>query len=205
LLLLVPFFFHLLSVYRGEIQIFPLSAFGLLNVRYGLIHLVAAAMFAPAAIGLLLRLGPRKATITFAVAVVLQYALILDEGPSQIAIFQEGFRNGVNSRAAREREQIASALKANPPGGVVLMQTGSLGPVVSKGGLRFADVIHEGTIRWHEVESRIPDDVLTIILEEDDQIHQKLRQNELLSDDFDQNFRLRARVGKIEVYERKQK
>jgi 4-amino-4-deoxy-L-arabinose transferase-like glycosyltransferase len=40
LLLLVPFIFHTMSLYRGEIQVFPLSAFGLLNVRYGLPHLL---------------------------------------------------------------------------------------------------------------------------------------------------------------------
>src|SRR6185295_11396132 len=61
LLLAMPFFFHCFSLYRGEIQIFPLSAFGLLNVRYGLPHLLAVALFAPAAVPLLQGLGKRWA------------------------------------------------------------------------------------------------------------------------------------------------
>jgi hypothetical protein len=202
LLLAVPFFFHTLSLYRGEIQIFPLSAFGLLNVRYGLPHLVIAALLAPAALPLLARFGRARAIAAFVIKVALQYGIILGEGPSQMAVYQEGFRNGVNSRAARDRAKTASWLRENPRGGVTLMQSGSLGPVVSKSDLRFADTIHEGAIRWHQIESGIPPDVTRIIFEEGDALDERIRGSEPLLRDFREKFRLSVSVGKIHLYAR---
>ncbi|HEY9231042.1 MAG TPA: hypothetical protein VIS78_02820, partial [Blastocatellia bacterium] len=133
-LLAVPFFFHTLSVARGEIQIFPFSAFGLLNVRYGLPHLLAIAAFAPAVVWLC---KPRARHVALAVLgslVVLQYGYLISEGPTQLAVYQEGYRNGVNSARPREWARVASWLKANPPRQTVWMNTGALGPVVPRGG-----------------------------------------------------------------------
>lgn len=202
LLLLAPFFFHTASLYRGEIQIFPLSAFGLLNVRYGLPHLLAAALFAPAIIPALHRLKI-SAPLIVSLIVALQYWFLIGEGPSQMAIYQEGFRNGINSRPSRERARIASYLRENPSRPVILMLTGSLGAIISQGGLRFSDIIHEGTSRWHRIENRIPDDVSTIILEEGDAFDRRIRENSSLMGELNEGFRQVYSVGRIRIYWRK--
>lgn len=202
LLLLAPFFFHTMSLYRGEIQIFPLSAFGLLNVRYGLPHLLAAALFAPAIIPALGRLK-NSALLIVALVVALQYWFLIAEGPSQMAIYQEGFRNGVNSRPSRERARTASFFRENPPRPMILMLTGSLGGAISQGGLRFSDIIHEGTSRWHRIENEIPDDVSTIILEEDDALDRRIRENSSLIREFNEGFQQVYSVGRIRIYWRK--
>ncbi len=202
LLLLAPFFFHTVSLYRGEIQIFPLSAFGLLNVRYGLPHLLAAALFAPAIIPALGRLK-NSALLMVALVVALQYWFLIREGPSQMAIYQEGFRNGVNSRPSRERARTASFFRENPPRPMILMLTGSLGAAISQGGLRFSDIIHEGTSRWHRIENEIPDDVSTIILEEDDALDRRIRANSSLIREFNEGFQQVYSVGRIRIYWRR--
>ncbi|MFY9572264.1 MAG: hypothetical protein WAV20_12765, partial [Blastocatellia bacterium] len=159
LLLLAPFFFHVFSMYRGEIQVFPLSAFGLHNVRYGVPHLLAVAVFAPGALLLFKRLGWRRCVAITCVAVAAQYVFLISDGPAQLAVYQEAYRNGVNARPARERAGIASFLRANPPVGLIVMHTGALGPVVSQGGLRFSNIIHEGSSRWHQLGEGFPRDV----------------------------------------------
>ncbi len=202
LLLLAPFFFHAVSLYRGEIQIFPLSAFGLLNVRYGLPHLLAAALFAPAIIPALRRLN-RAATLIVPLIIALQYWFLIGEGPSQMAIYQEGFRNGVNSRPSRERARVASFLRENPSRPMILMLTGSLGGAISQGGLRFSEIIHEGTSRWHRIENEIPADVSTVILEEGDALDRRIRENPSLIKYFNDGFQQVYTIGRIRIYWRK--
>jgi hypothetical protein len=202
LLLFVPFFFHVLSLYRGEIQIFPLSAFGLLNVRYGLPHLLAAAVFAPACVPLFERAGKKGALAIVGLGIAFQYGLMLWDGPSQLAVFQEGYRNGVNARPSRERSRVASALRESPPRPMILMHTGALGPVVTKGGLRFSDIIHEGTIRWHQIGDSIPPDVSTVIIQEGDPLERRLGESPALGRDLASGFRVRMDAGKIKVLER---
>jgi hypothetical protein len=202
LLLLAPFFFHTLSLYRGEIQIFPLSAFGLLNVRYGLPHLLAAALLAPAIIPALGRLK-NYAPAIISLVVVLQYCFSIWEGPSQMAIYQEGFRNGVNSRPSRERARIAHFLRENPSRRLILMQTGSLGACISQGGLRFSDIIHEGASRWHAIENEIPTDVSTIILEEGDWLDRRISGSSTLTENFKQEFQQVYALGRIKIYWRR--
>ncbi|HWP42188.1 MAG TPA: hypothetical protein VNO14_03055, partial [Blastocatellia bacterium] len=202
LLLLVPFFFHVFSLYRGEIQIFPLSAFGLLNVRYGLPHLLAAAILAPACVPLLGRLGRTGAIAVVCSIVAFQYGLILSEGPSQLAVFQEGYRNGVNARAARERERAARAIREIRVRPMILMHTGGLGPVVVKGGLRFSEIIHEGTLGWHKVEGVIPSEVSTVIVQEGDPLDRRLEESPSLAGDLAARFHERLSIGSIRLYER---
>ncbi|MEW6207878.1 MAG: hypothetical protein AB1631_05895 [Acidobacteriota bacterium] len=202
LLLLAPFFFHTLSLYRGEIQIFPLSAFGLLNVRYGLPHLLAVALLAPAIIPALRRLKNYAPLIVWLV-VALQYWALIAEGPSQMAIYQEGFRNGVNSRPSRERARVASYLRENPSRPVILMMTGSLGACISQGGLRFSDIIHEGTSRWHAIETEIPVDVSTIILEEGDSLDRRISERSTLTENFKREFQQVYSLGRIKIYWRR--
>jgi hypothetical protein len=201
-LLAVPFFFHCFSLYRGEIQIFPLSAFGLLNVRYGLPHLLPVALFVPALIPMLKRLGRSFAVAFVCLVVALQYGYLISDGTSQLAVYQEGFRNGVNSKPARQWAGMAQIVKTNPPQGMVLMQTGSLGPVVSQGGLRFSQIIHEGTSRWHQINETIPEDVSVVILEKNDVLDKRLQSNQALQSDFSRRFREKISVGDIKYFER---
>lgn len=203
LLLLVPFFFHVLSLYRGEIQIFPLSAFGLHNVRYGLPHLLAVALFAPVCILFFKGKARRWATVGVCSIIALQYGYLISEGPSQIAIYQEGYRNGVNAQPARERARVSAWLNANRAKPMLLMNTGALGPLVSQGGLRYSEIIHEGTLRWHEINDRIPDDVSTVIIQEGDPLDQWLRGNTALAGDLAENFQEAISVGKIKVFRRR--
>jgi hypothetical protein len=201
-LLLVPAIFHVISVYRGEIQVFPLSAFGLHNVRYGLLHLPAVALFAPAAALIFKGHSRRWATAAASVVVLAQYGCLISEGPAQLAVYQEGYRNGVNARAARELARVSELLKANPPAPMIFMNTGALGPLVSKAGLRFAEVIHEGTIRWHQVNDSIPLDVSTVIVEEGDPLDQRFRRSIALTQDLTSSFREEFSVGRIRVFRR---
>ncbi len=202
-LLIVPFIFHLFSLYRGEIQIFPFSAFGILNVRYGLPHLLAVALFAPASVLLLKRAGPRLGLAIVGGLVAAQYLLLIYEGPRQLAVYQEGFRNGVNARSVRERAQVSDWLLQNRPHPMVLMQTGALGPLVSNGGLEFSEIIHEGTIGWHAIEDRIPEAIKTIIIHEGDPLDRRLKEDESLAADLASSFREQFSAGKIKVFTRR--
>jgi hypothetical protein len=200
---MAPFFFHVFSLYRGEIQIFPFSAFGLHNVRYGLPHLLAIALFAPAGILLFRGESRRRASLLVCLIVAAQYLHLVSEGPSQLAVYQEAYRNGVNARPARERRRFSSLIRANPPEPVVLMNTGELGPVVSQGGMRYSDIIHEGTLRWHQINEDIPVDVSTVIVQEGDPLDKRLRENPSLARDLAEHFQERLSVGKIRLFGRR--
>jgi len=201
-LLALPFCFHVFSVYRGEMQMFPLSAFGLLNIRYGLLHLLAVAMFAPAVAPWLGRIGRVKAVALVSLIFAAQYGLLLSEGMSHIAIYQEAFRNGVVARTARDQARLAAMLRENPPRSMILMHTGALGPLVSQGNLKFCNIIHEGSIRWHSVTDRIPDDVETVIVQAGDPLDQKLRASASLSKQLSEDFRLVFSMADVSLYER---
>jgi hypothetical protein len=202
MLLIMPFLFHCYSLYKGEIQIFPLSVFGLLNVRYGLPHLLGLALFAPAVIPLLKRLGRPIAVLIVCAMIAVQYGYLISDGVSQLAIYQESYRNGVNAKPARQWAAMAAFLRDNPPQGIIWMQTGSLGPVVSQGGLRFSRIIHEGTARWHQINETVPDDVTTVMIEKGDALALRLQANQALSRDFSQHFQEQHSVGDIKLYQR---
>ena len=82
------------------------------------------------------------------------------------------------------------------------MNTGALGPLVSQGGLQFSELIHEGTIRWHQIADNIPSDVLTVIVEEGDPLDQRFRQNPALVRELEFNFREEFSAGKMRVLRR---
>jgi hypothetical protein len=203
LLLMVPFLFHVFSLYRGEIQIFPLSAFGLLNVRYGLPHLLAVALFAPAIVSVCKGKSIRWVITGICLIVALQYGYLISDGVRQLAVFQEGYRNGVNSKAARERAQVASFLRENPPAQMTLMHTGALGPVVPQGGMRFSKIIHEGTARWYQLDDGIPEDISDVILQQGDPLDLRLRASATLSSELASRFQVQLSVGNIRVLVRK--
>jgi hypothetical protein len=201
-LLGMPFCFDVFSIYRGEIQVFPLAAFGLLNVRYGVTSLLFLAMAVPSSI-LAFRRLPGGLSIMLPLALVAgQYGLLIAEGPSQLAVYQEGYRNGVNARPVRERSKVSVYLLEHPPRSYILMHTGSLGPVVTQGGLSFSEIIHEGTSRWHAIDREIPKDVRTIVLEKGDPLDLKLLAAQPLQADVDREFRKEFASGSISVFER---
>ncbi|HJQ25683.1 MAG TPA: glycosyltransferase family 39 protein [Blastocatellia bacterium] len=202
-LLAVPFFFHTLSVARGEIQIFPFSAFGLLNVRYGLPHLLAIAVFVPAVVWLCKPRARQLALAVLGALVVLQYGYLISEGPTQLAVYQEGYRNGVNSARAREWARVAAWLEANPPRQIVWMNTGALGPLVPRGGLRFAQIIHEGSLRWHTINDTIPADVTMVIYQAGDPLAEQLQNNPALARDFAEHFEPQFAYGSVSVFTRR--
>jgi hypothetical protein len=221
-LLAVPFFFHIISLYRGEIQVFPLRAFGLLNVRYGVPDLLAVSLFVPAAVSIFGRYRSGLAgCLAVGVLVIGQYVYMVSDGVSQIAVYQEGFRNGAHSPAARARSRLAAYLIEHPPGTQVLMHTGALGPVVTAGGLRFSGVIHEGTERWHLILDParasasndavagipahvIPEDVLTVIVQKNDPLDSLIRDDAVLSAELDRDFEEEFSTESIKVLARKQ-
>ena len=205
ILLILPFFFHAFGLYRGEIQVVPLSALGLLNVRYGLPHVLGVALFAPASVLVFKGSARRWAGGIVCLIVVAQYGYLIWEGPAQLAVYQEGYRNGVNARPVRERARVASFLKANPPARLILMHSGALGPVVSQGGLRFSDIIHEGTVRWHQLSEGIPKDVATMIVQQDDPLDLRIRENPALTRDLAAEFSQQFSAGNIKVYSRRRK
>ncbi|MEN3332415.1 MAG: hypothetical protein V7641_1780 [Blastocatellia bacterium] len=202
-LLAVPFFFHAFSVMRGEIQIFPFSAFGLLNVRYGLPHLLAVALFAPAVAWLFKPRARRAALAAIGGLVFLQYGYLISEGPAQLAVYQEGYRNGLNSARAREWAHAAAWLEAHPPRQSVWMNTGALGPMVPRGGLRFAQIIHEGSLRWHAINEAIPADVTMIIYQEGDPVAEQLQSNAALARDFAEHFQQQFAYESVKIFTRK--
>jgi hypothetical protein len=201
-LLILPFLFHVFSLYRGEIQVFPLSAFGLLNIRYGMPHVVAVALLAPAAILPLKGRARRWACIAACLIVAAQYWLLISEGPSQLAVYQEGYRNGINARPVRDRARVASFMMANPPSKLVLMHTGALGPVVSQGGLRFSKIIHEGSLGWYQLDNGIPKEVSTVLVQQGDPLDLRIRDNPAMTRDLANDFQRRLAVGNITVFER---
>src|SRR6185295_18657935 len=176
--------------------------FGLHNVRYGLLHLPAIALFSPAAALIPRRSARRWSTAILMAGVFAQYLYLTAEGPRQLAVFQESYRNGVNARPARELAEASAFLLANPPRGLIWMNTGALGPLVSKGGLRFSEVIHEGTARWHQIADIIPADVLTIIVEDGDPLDQRLKASAELLRDLEFSFREEFAIGKIRLFTR---
>jgi Dolichyl-phosphate-mannose-protein mannosyltransferase len=202
-LLILPFFFHVFSLYRGEIQVFPLSAFGLLNIRYGLPHVPGVALFAPAVVFAFKGSVRRWAGVVVCLIVVAQYWFLVSEGTAQLAIYQEGYRNGVNARPAGERARVASFLIASPPRRLILMHTGALGPVVSEGGLRFSEIIHEGSLRWHQLDDGIPKDVATVMVQLGDPLDVRVRETPALERDLNSDFQEKLSVGNIKMFERK--
>ena len=201
-LLAVPFFFHVVSLYRGEIQVFPISAFGLLNVRYGLPALLPVALLVPAVIpagrG---RVFPFHVLLVLAV-IAIQYGWLLSSGPSGLDVYQEAYRNGVNSRTARELSHSSAYLTENPVQPMVLMHTGALGPLVSHSSLEFSNVIHEGTVRWHELSHRIPADISTVIIQDRDLLDARMHSDADLERDLAEKFREAYHEGRIHIYKR---
>src|SRR5215467_6362247 len=201
-LLAVPFLFHVVSLYRGEIQVFPISAFGLLNVSYGLPALLPVALLVPAVISIGRASALRLQAMLVLAIIVLQYGWLLSSGPSGLDVYQEAYRNGVNSKTARELSHSSAYLTQNPVQPMVLMHTGALGPLVSHSSMEFSNVIHEGTVRWHSLSQRIPEDISTVIIQEHDLLDARIHSDPALERDLGERFREVYREGRIHIYKR---
>lgn len=200
-LLGVPFLFFCYSLYRGEIQVFPIKAISIYNVRYGLPHLAALALFAPAGL-MLFRKGRSVALAAALSAIVLaQYAYVLSDGFSQLEVAQEPIRNNVNSAEWLERLRLDAYLNAHPPPPLVILDGGYFGPDILRSKLRFADTIHDGDPRWPWL-TEIPADAGSMILRKDDQVWKRFAHQEALTRDFQVVFQTRGETGFI-VLERK--
>jgi hypothetical protein len=110
-LLIVPFFFHVAGLFRGDIEIFPLAALPLVNVRYGLIHLPAIALFAPAAIMIFNGKARRAALMVGCAIIAAQYIYLISDGFSQLEVHQEGYRNRINSGATKQIEEFRAGVE----------------------------------------------------------------------------------------------
>jgi hypothetical protein len=201
-LLAVPFIFHVVSLYRGEIQVFPISAFGLLNVRYGLPALVPVALFVPGIISLHKIRNLRFQALSVLAVIAIQYCWLLSSGPSGLDVYQEAYRNGLNSNSAHELSRASAYLSEIQVQPMVLMHTGALGPLVSRGGLKFSDVIHEGNARWHAFSHHIPDEVSTLIVQDADLLDVRVHSDPDLQRDLTQKFNEAYHQGRIHIYRR---
>src|SRR5262249_43181845 len=129
LLLAVPCAFTIYSLYTGNIQIYPVSAISLLNVRYGLTIMLALAVVPALAWA---RVGKVVYLLLFAL-MLCQYGWMWADGARQLAVFQEPYRNN-NTREAMARAKLAAYLREHPAAGKVIICTGELFPVVAAGG-----------------------------------------------------------------------
>src|SRR5581483_6304768 len=201
-LLIIPFCFLVYSLYRNEIQIIPLVMISLYNVRYGLMHLIPAAIFAPAVIFLC---NAKRRGIVLALVglvVALQYGIIAHDGLLKMEIVQEPLRNNVNSPEWRNKEKLDKFLLEHPPKANILMESGYLGSSVLKGGLQFRDIIYDGDARFYKIDREIPSDVQTVIMKDGDSLWQKFHDDPAFNKEFHSVFTSPGNPILI-VYERK--
>ncbi|MFY9227250.1 MAG: glycosyltransferase family 39 protein [Blastocatellia bacterium] len=184
-LLVIPFLFTIYSLYTGNIQIYPLSAISLLNVRYGLNITLALAIFP------IIFLKPdnnKKFLIVFSLVMVNYYWLV-SAGVNQLAVIQEPYRNNFNIREARARRKLTNFLLVHPPQRKTMIYSGDLAAVIAFSRLKFQDIIFEGIDGWHS--ETIPENVNSIIVKEGDSLWQKLEK----MPDFPKDFRLIYEIG----------
>jgi hypothetical protein len=176
ILLAVPPLFTGYSLYTGNIQIYPFF----LNNRYGLPALPLLALAVPAlCLWFTEHRDARKQRIICAVFAALtlgQSAWWLKDGFRQLSVFQEGYR--VQSfRSVRELKALGEFLKTQKIKGDVVMHTGELAQAIADGDLRYAQIIHEGTKPWHDLERAVPPTVQYIIYKDGDAVSEVLRKN----------------------------
>ncbi|MCS6886391.1 MAG: hypothetical protein RMM17_06765 [Acidobacteriota bacterium] len=185
LLLTLPFSFTVYGLMSGNIQIYPLSAIALLNVRYG--------------IGLLLLLcglvGIWHSRQLFLVSVLVlgQYFWMCRYGYKELAVVQEPLRNSVYTREARARSYLEEYLRRHPPKKKVLICGGDR--TILHAGLHYRDVkLFYDTAQGLDLEG-----VETIVVVEGDALWRELSKRPL------EGFICIYRVGprpEIAVWER---
>jgi hypothetical protein len=185
-LLAIPFLFMIYSLYTGNIQIYPLSAISLLNVRYGINSIIAIAVFSIVWIN-----ESKKAKLLIVFLLVFSnYIWLISAGVNQLAVVQEPYRNNFNIREAQARKKLAKYLLTHPPASKIMIYSGDLGPVITSGGLKFKNTVFEGISPWN-TDNKVPDVVKTVVVKEGDQLWEKLQ----TIPSFSQDFKLVYEVG----------
>jgi hypothetical protein len=187
LLLFVPFAFHVYGMTRLEVLVQPLSQYELGNVRYGLSHVMAAALVLPLVVLAWQRRTRRNVFVIVGLTILLQYAFMLRSGPAGLPVDLDGAQK-LRHRKVEDMARVKDFLRAHPADGQVLMCTTDLGAIVPQAGLTFSQIIHEGTTEWHEVERQLPPTVGMIVFSEGDWLWQKLREVRELDQQFQKAF-----------------
>ena len=201
-LLVIPFCFFVYSLYKNEIQVIPLAMLSLYNVRYGLMHLIPAAVFAPAVIFLF---KPQRRKIVLAVLallIVAQYGFLFYDGATKLEIVQEPIRNNVNSPEWKNKAKLDEYLRSHPPNAVILMESGYLGSSVLRGGLQFKNIIYDGDYRFGQIKDEVPANIQTVIMKDGDQLWQKFHDDSTFNRQFEPAYTTPG-VPTLVVYRRK--
>lgn len=178
-LLFIPFLFTVYSLMTGNIQIYPLSAIALLNVRYGIGIL-------PALAGVTALWSGRSLWLVLAL-ILGQYCWMLTDGYRELAVVQEPLRNSVQTREARARSYLERWLRSHPPERKVLIGAGA-GETILRGGLSFRDLdlFYDGERLMH-----LHPEIRTIIVTEGEGLWLELQQIE----EFKRDFKCVYKVG----------
>ncbi|MBL8148409.1 MAG: glycosyltransferase family 39 protein [Blastocatellia bacterium] len=186
--LFLPPLFTVYSLYTGNIQIYPLVALGLLNVRYGINFILAAAI-----VPIVLLNGRKTLQSLLFLLLLAQYGWLLSDGFEQLAVYQEPLRNNRNHRESVIRAELENYLRSHRPAGKVLMQGAELTPIVMHGGLNFRDIIfvYEQDKRLENIENELLKVVSTVICRKDDIVCSRT----INSLEFHEQFELVYKVG----------
>jgi hypothetical protein len=68
--------------------------------------------------------------------------------------------------------------------------------------LRFSDIIHEGSLRWHQLDDGIPKDVATVMVQSGDPLDVRVHETPALENTLENEFHEKLSVGNIKVFER---
>jgi hypothetical protein len=177
-LLVIPFLFTIYSLFTGNIQIYPLSAISLLNVRYGINIILALSIFPIIFLSVEKKI---KNLIVFFI-IIVNYIWFISGGVMQLAVIQEPYRNNFNSLETRAKTKLIKYLLKNPPEKQIMIYGGDLGSIIPASDFEFKDLIFEGVSQWHK--SGIGENVNTIIVKEGDELWKKLEKVENFSTDF---------------------
>lgn len=199
LLMAAPFLFTTYSLYTGNIQIYPLSAIALLNVRYGL-NFAFFVAFAPT-IWLSSRHIHLKG-IFLIVVLLLSYIFVITNGFNQIAVIQEPYRNSLNNRQVRAQKLLANYLKTHAVSGKVMLCSGEMGVAILSSSLNFRELIFEGAGEWEQADKVLSPNVNTIVIKEGDLLWQKLANNHQFTETYQLVYQIDP-APKLMVWRRK--
>lgn len=201
LLVFVPFAFHVYGMVHLDVLVQPLSQYQLGNVRYGLSHILAAALLTPAVAVTWQRRTRLNALLIISLAILLQYGFMLRNGPTGLPVDLDGAQKR-RLQKARDMAKVRDFLRAHPPSGQVLMFTAELGEIVPLTGLTFSQIIHEGTAEWHTIREQLPPTVQMVVFREGDWVWWKLQEVKDFNQQFQQIFTT-ERTPRFQVWVRK--
>lgn len=168
-LLLVPFFFNIVSLGLGHsvLQMPSYPPYYWFNIRYGLMVLPAAAIF----IGALVR--GKTAAYYFVIAVIaLQTYLIYSTG--EIVTIQDG----VFGRSSYNVDKPASWLGQNAKDGLILASASSIDSILFKSNIHLSRFITEGASKYWKDSLMDPTMFATwVVFNKGDTVYKSMRDN----------------------------